>query len=653
MMSPPRKKQHIPAIKDDQGLIRLDLLGSFSLMGARGVPIAIRTKKNRALLAILALSSAGHATREHLCALLWGDRGEDQARSSLRQSLAVLRKELGDDERLVMHTRDDVVALRLESLRVDARELQSLAGVEEIEPLRKAAALYRGEFLADTSIRNAAFEEWLATARQRLADQAMTVFERLSALETGQLAIDAAKRLVDLDPLREASHRALMSAYLAAGEKGLAIKQYEACGLILKAELGVAPSEDLQELRRSLAADAGSERLPKHAEKPIIAVLPFENMSRDPESQYFSDGITEDITTELARVKSLFVIARNSSFQYRDKAVDVRRIGKELGVHYVVEGSVRRMGKRLRITAQLIEASSGNHLWSERYDRNMEDLFAVQDEVTRTIVATLTGRVENVEISGSIRKPTESLAAYDKLLRGIEHARGYGKDENRLAREQFEEAIAIDPHCALAHAYLALALLLEHDYENAPQQIKEHAVEVALNAVRLDPSESRCHQFLATAYLLRGDFDAALSHFERMLELNPNEANGLSNMGTVLAAVGRAHEGVEMIRLAMRLNPFHPEWYWGDLGFALYDARRYEEALQAFKRIASRKKHWLVARIAACYAQLGRLDEARSQVPEVLRLKPDFRLSTEKLAYKNAADAEHVFEGMRKAGLPE
>ena len=386
-------------------------------------------------------------------------------------------------------------------------------------------------------------------------------------------------------------------------------------------------------IRKGTSAAAGpvAEATPM---RPSIAVLPFANMSGDPEQRYFSDGITEDIITELSRFRAWFVIARNSSFQYRDRSVDIRRVAQELGVQYVVEGSVRKMGDRVRITAQLIDATTNNHLWSERYDRNIDALFELQDEVTSTIVATLTGRVENAEIAGSVRKRTDNLAAYDRLLRGIDHVRGYGDDENRLARELFQEAIALDPRFALAHAYLSVALLLEHGYENAPPDIKDRAVDAALISVRLDPGESRCHAFLAVAYLERGEFDMALSHFERMAALNPSDANGISNMGYALAAVGRAEEGAEMIRQAMRLNPFHPDWYWADLASVLYDARRYEEALDAHKHLAGRKKYWLHARRAACYGQLRRLDEAHEQVREVLRLKPDFRISRERLSYK-------------------
>jgi len=386
--------------------------------------------------------------------------------------------------------------------------------------------------------------------------------------------------------------------------------------------------------------------------KPAVAVLPFNNITGDPEQQYFSDGVTEDIITELSRFHSLFVIARNSSFQYRDKAIDVRHVARELGVRYVVEGSVRKIAARVRITSQLIDAETGNHLWGERFDRNIEELFEVQDEVTHTIVATLIGRLEDAEIKGAVRKRTGSLLAYDALLRGIEHVRGYGDEDNRRARELFESAVTLDPHYALAHAYLALALLGEHGYGNAPDSIKQQALASAMTAVRLDPSEGRCHLFLGQAYRCLAEFDLALSHFERGVALNPNDANGIAQLGHALGIAGRAEEGVKLLRQAMRLNPFHPDWYWNTLTIALYAARRYEEALEA-SRQGGGPQYLPLARGAACLAQLGRLEEARKQAAQVLRIKPDFHFSAEKVRYKNPSDAEHVFEGMRKAGLPD
>ncbi len=387
--------------------------------------------------------------------------------------------------------------------------------------------------------------------------------------------------------------------------------------------------------------------------KPSIAVLPFTNMSGDPEQEYFSDGITEDIITELSRFRSLAVIARNSSFHYRGKAVDIRRAGSELGARYVVEGSVRKMGGRIRITAQLLEAATGFHLWSERFDRMIEELFAVQDEVTKTIVATVTGRLEEAEMAGAAQRRPGNLTAYENLLRGIVFLRGSTASENRQARECFEQAAAHDPHYGLAHAYLALSLLVEHRYDNAPGAITDRALDLALKAVRLDPGESRCHQYLAQTCRFRGEFDQALVHFRRAMALNPNDATGLVLMGSALTAEGHAAEGSEMIRQAMLLNPFHPTWYWQELAVSLYAARRYEEALEANQHGSEQSKFWYLARMAACLAQLGRLDEARANAAEVLRRKPDFRTSAVKLRYRDPADLEHALDGLRKAGLPE
>jgi tetratricopeptide (TPR) repeat protein len=268
------------------------------------------------------------------------------------------------------------------------------------------------------------------------------------------------------------------------------------------------------------------------------------------------------------------------------------------------------------------------------------------------IVATVAARMEDSEISGSRRRRTGNLAAYDCLLRGIAHARGYGPEDNRAARELFERAIALDPDYALAHAYAALALMMEHEYDQAPDAIKAQALESALTAVRLDPDDGRCRQFLGQIHLFRGEHDQGLVHMEGSLARNPNDAHALSQYGWALTQVGRAEEGVAWIRRAMRLNPFHPSWYWNDLAIACYGASRFEEALEANKR-GGDGRSWTRARIAACYAQLGRMEEARAAAAEVLRLDPAFHLSTVKLAYKFPADRDRVLDGMRKAGLPE
>ncbi len=375
-------------------------------------------------------------------------------------------------------------------------------------------------------------------------------------------------------------------------------------------------------------------------------------MSGDSEQQYFSDGITEDIITELSRSRSLSVVARNSSFQFRDKSLDVRRIAGELGVRYLVEGSVRKMGSSVRITAQLIDAVAGNHLWSERFDRSLDELFDVQDELTRTIVATIAGRLEDAEISIATAKRTNSLPAYDCLLKGIRHLRGYAPDDNRLARELFEQAVELDPRYALAHAYLALTLLAENHYSNASDDIKERAVRLAEHAVLLDPRESRCHTFLGMAYRLRDEYDRALLHLERGVELNPNDATGLVQLGLVLAVCGRPEDGIERARQALKVDPYI-SFAGSTIGLCLYLLGRYEEALAAHRSVGVNKTTWQMAREAACLAQLGRIEEARAVAAEVLRRKPEFSTQAEVPRYKFPADADHWRQGLLKAGLPD
>ncbi|RWO61534.1 adenylate/guanylate cyclase domain-containing protein [Mesorhizobium sp.] len=387
-------------------------------------------------------------------------------------------------------------------------------------------------------------------------------------------------------------------------------------------------------------------------DKPSIAVLPFTNMSGDPEQQYFSDGITEDIITELSRSRALFVIARNSSFQYRDKAVDVRRVARDLGVRYIVEGSVRKMGGRIRITAQLIDAVPGNHLWSERFDRSIEDLFKVQDELTHTVVATVVGRLEDAEIRIASNRRTDSLPAYDCLLRGIQQLRGFGMENNHRARELFEQAVSLDPQYAMAHAYLALSLLVENNYGAASDAIKQRALEVAMTAVRLEPRESRCHTFLGQIHRFRDEYDLAISHLENGVALNPNDVVGIVHLSAAFGVSGRAEEGIELARRAIRLDPY-VKFAWGTLAFCLYAVRRYEEALAANRKLGHELSPWMMAREAACLAQLGRLDEARARAAEVVRRKPGFSIRAEMPHYRYPADAEHLREGLLKAGLPE
>ena len=396
------------------------------------------------------------------------------------------------------------------------------------------------------------------------------------------------------------------------------------------------------------SAPAASIALPL-PDRPSVAVLPFDNLSGQPEETYFSDGITEDIITGLARFRSLFVIARNSSFAFRGKAVEMAEIGRRLGVSYLLEGSIRRAGARIRITAQLIEAATGVHLWAERYDRSVDDIFAVQDEVAQTIVATLVGRIEDARLQESLRKPTTSLAAYDCFLRGLAADTDY-----QQALEMFEKAVALDARYAVAHAYRAFVKVALHGHASAPTEVLDMALREAKHALELDPPESRCHRILSTLYLYRREYDMAEQHLGRSFDMNPNDADAMTFKGRLLAFRGRPEEALVCLEAAGRLNPLHSRWYKVSFAIALYSLRRFAEAAHALRQMPHTNA-WSTARLAACYAQLDQTAEAQAAVAEVLRLQPDF--STAQYMRKDVLlelpeDQELLREGLLKAGLP-
>ena len=403
------------------------------------------------------------------------------------------------------------------------------------------------------------------------------------------------------------------------------------------------------------AADASSAQ--EGPDKPSVAVLPFNNMSGDPEQEFFADGITEDILTELSRFRELFVISRNSSFKYKGTAVDVQKFAKELGVQYVVEGSVRKVGNRVRITVQLIDAGTNHHLWAERYDRELADIFAIQDEVTGAIVSVLPGRVEAATRDRAARKTTENMAAYECVLTGkLLHHRSTPED-NAQAQRLLDRAIALDPSYAHAHAWKACVLgqTWARGWCKDRSEI-EGAIESELRIARsLDDNDSDVHRILASLNLLRGNHDQAVYHQQCALSLNSNDDRIVVQQGEILTWIGQPEEGVEWIRKAMRLNPYHPVRFWNHLGRAYFVTGRYAEAVDAFKRIAE-TDYSHHAYLAACYAQLGETAAAKRHLGDVLAREPAFSTDTylaTQTYYKRRSDQEHHRAGLLKAGLPE
>jgi TolB-like protein len=400
-------------------------------------------------------------------------------------------------------------------------------------------------------------------------------------------------------------------------------------------------------------------------DKPSIAVLPFENMSGDAEQEYFADGITEDIITELARFRSLLVIARNSSFTYKGRSCKVQDVAADLNVRYLVEGSVRKAGDRVRVTAQLIDAASGNHLWADRYDRELVDIFALQDEITQTIVSILPGRLEDADAERARRKQTKNMTAYDHVLLGLMRFRRFTRAENVVAREEFRKAIELDPLYAQAHGLLAATDVWDvfADWQNKPL---DEAFEAAQRALSLDEYDSLPHAVLGYIFFQRRQDEEAEAEFQRAVALNPNDADAFAFRANVLVYFGRWEEALELIGDAKRLNPIPPSWYFWFEGLALYSGRDYEAAMRSIRKIRPqlRPGH---AYLAACLAHLNRTDEARKELDAFVGVEQRdpadadeyARYTSRDLAmerasrYRRASDAGHFLEGLRKAGFPE
>ncbi len=391
-------------------------------------------------------------------------------------------------------------------------------------------------------------------------------------------------------------------------------------------------------------------------DKPSIVVLPFANMSNDPEQEYFSDGITEDITSDLSKISSLFVIARNSAFTYKGKAVKVQDVSRELGVQYVLEGSVRKANDQVRITTQLIDGTTGGHLWYERYDRPLKEVFVLQDEIVQKIVTTLKLQLTLWEQGVLVRKTTDNLEAYDYYLRGLEYGFRFTKEASAQAKQMYEKAIELDPHYAQAYASLGMSYFVDWNLQwNQTPETFARATDLAQKSITLDDSLPNSHFLLGWIYLWKKQHDRAIAEAERAIALDPNFVSGYVELGDILNFAGQPEKAIELIEKAMRLNPHFPGVYFNNLGAAYLMARRYEEAIAALKKCLTYTPTYFYAHmnLATAYSELSREEEARSEAAEVLRINPQFSLEVLKQTapVKDPAVAERIFTALRKAGL--
>jgi TolB-like protein/DNA-binding SARP family transcriptional activator len=673
----------------DDARASINLLGGFSIAAPDGLPVTISSRKAQGLLAYLALAPGRSATRDKLVGVLWSDRDDEHARNSLRQALTGLRHDLAPIGFDILVAERDQLTLKAERIRVDVAEFENLAGSTNVDELEIAVRHYRGSLLDGIFAHDDVFEQWARQQRSRLLERAIVAYERLVEAAASDKKIAYARALLGLDTSRESSHRALMRVLSAAGERDLALRQYEICRDVLAREFNTRPSAGTEQLRTAIAgapADAGPStpaapaaqvRAPVGAAAegpgrpavpegvPSLAVLPFSNLSGDREQDYFADGLTNDVINALCRFRNIHVIARSSSFRYRGGDVDVRQVGRELGVRYVLEGSVRKSERRIRVTAQLIEAATGTQIWGTRYDRDLEDILIVQDETARAIVSTFGKVVETAEWGRAERMSPEGLRAHDLLLRASALWMHPRREEMAVIRQQLRQVIELDP--ANAEALAKLATL--HCYEWEFWWVKDRAgalraaCDLATRAVHLDDRNSHCRWVLGMAQIARGEYEQARTNLEKAIDLNPNDARARVLYGWYLTCVGQYDRAIEEIEQARRFDPLEEDWMPWIRGMAHYGAQRYDQAAAAFSEINdpfNEIRGWL----AASMAQAGRIEEARAMLASFLEIArhdmavyPGDRMDDwmefwcGATQYRNPSDIDRLRVGLIKAGM--
>ena len=658
------------------------LLGGFEVCRGAGPAIVFPTRKAKALLALLAQHPGQRRAREALAAMFWPDSAEAQARGSLRQSLKLIRRALEGQGETVIVGDGDALALAPGTVEVDVARFERLHEAGTVEALERAAALYRGDFLEGTTLADGAFAEWSMVEAVRLRERATDVFSRLLAHRAdtgdGDGAVTMALRLLALDPLQEHVHRRLMQLYLDQGRRGFALEQYRVCRATLERELGIRPEPETEQLHQRIRRRHGAgEPVVSGAEpvsetgtrpssrltdpllaRPAVAVLPFANLSGDPVQAYFSDGLGEDIITALAGWRCFPLIASASTLTCRDERHDVRAVASNLGAAYVVDGSVRRVGRRMRITVRLIESEGGRHLWAERFDLTMRDILAVQDEAAQKIAAIVEPELERAELGRIVARRTADLTAWDHCLQGRSFLSRCTPEGNRLARASFEKALRLDPEYSDAYAGLATShnwdLLFACARDRAASIAR--AIETGERAVAHDRDSSAAHLAFGAAQVWAEHFDVAIPETELAVTLNPSNAQARMALGNRLDLIGRTAEGIAQMAHSLQLNPRDPRRfnYMGFLARAHITLGEYEKALEwAHGAVRVRPDHpGMYYRLAVCLAHLDRTQEARAALEDCERLRPGYVASQRRWQpYGDGERNEHFFAGLRRHRL--
>jgi len=665
-------------------MARLDvrLLGGFEAQFDNGQKIAPSMRKTEALLAYLALAPEKSRSRDHLADLLWSDRGEEQAKTSLRQSLTALRRLLHVSDDTILRTKGDAITLVPGVINVDVIEFERHAAMVSSGSLSLADTIYKGPLLDGLKVRDPVFNEWLASERLRLENLAIDVLERLLASllkeRNYDAAIAAAQRLIARDPLRESAYRTLMRLYAVRDERGLAAREFERCRETLESELQIEPAPATRSLYEQILASGPGDKgqaatskaksaPPPLPSKPSLVVLPFVNLSGDPAQSYLSDGLTEDVIASMSRFQSLFVIGTESALALNERTGTLTEIANDLGVEYVVEGSIRRSGDALRVTAQLIDPFTGHRLWTERYDRQFSDIFAIQDEIVANITGALSINIERARVEVTRYRSVDTLGAYDCCLRARQSMWKWTAEGFAQARALFEKATELDPD--YAPAWVGLARVYNKDayfrpgIDPGPSLAK--ARELADRAVSLDRTSGLAYAQLSWTHLCLGNPELAREFLDLAMRHDPNESEVLNTRVYVLGFLGDLDAALEAAEFGLRINPFNRDYYLDAKGMALFFMGRDGENAQLTNLIQDVIPD-CIAWYAATYAYVGDQEAAKKKAETFVR---EFGAIWQGDTEAGAAEFAHwvayvsnpfvfeehrqrLIEGMRRAGLP-
>ena len=639
------------------------------LVNGEPLKFAVRAqRKPLALLKALLALGAEDVTEQVITDALWPDSEGDAAHSNFAATLHRLRKLLGQS---VLLFRDGKLTLDPAWYWSDCRAFAEAMGeVEEAcrreeldrayDRIMEAMGLYRRPFLDGETD-----PPEIGVMRERLhgllLGRVAELARRLRVLGDLDRVIALCGKGLEADPVAEELHRILIRAYAAQGRSSDARAAYERCREMLRQQWGIDPSPETEAVFQELSQSRNQGADPKKAsasiraepERPSIAVLPFTNLSGDPGQEYFSDGFSEDLITQLARIPGLVVSSRHSAFTFKGRAVDAREVGRELGVSFLLEGSVRKVENRIRISAQLIETKSGGHLWAESFDREAERMFDVQDQIIEEIAGRLNAEIERELVQRARRKAPSDLKAYDLVLQSLPLQQDSGESNHHRARDLLERAVSLDPNYALALAKLSNAYIVAYKFRwTAETDLLERGFEAARKAVALDPLDSRARVYLAQAHFYRREISKFDTQVARALALNPHDSWAWFFAAFLNACIGRLDESMRMADRAMRLDPHHSgHYHWVPANYH-YINGRFEEALEAVLRVDAPSFSIWHAWLAAIYGQQGRLDEARAEAAEVRRLRLDFDLAAH---YRRSNMPEEnirkLLAGARKAGL--